>query len=146
MTTILSYSFSLIALIFSSMPTTGTLTVQIENVEQQKGSLAIAVFEQTENFLDADYAVQKVMQKVSATGTNNVQLADLPFGTYSVAVYHDVNGNGKLDTNFLGVPKEPYGFSGGFSSKWSKPTFEETQFDFQEPKTIRIALKVWSEQ
>lgn len=40
----------------------------------------------------------------------SVQL-DLPAGEYLFSFYHDINNNGKLDTNFLGIPKEPFGFS-----------------------------------
>jgi len=146
MMTFLSYSLYFLLLIFDIMPTTGTLTVQIENIQTQEGKLAIAIFDSAEEFPDATYAVQKVMHEVDDTKMTSVQFQNLPAGTYSVAIYHDVNNNGKLDTNWLGIPKEPYGFSGDFSSKWSKPTFEETQFDFQTNKTIQIALKTWSQQ
>jgi uncharacterized protein (DUF2141 family) len=35
----------------------------------------------------------------------------LPAGDYAFAVYHDANGNGKLDRNGVGMPTEDYAFS-----------------------------------
>jgi uncharacterized protein (DUF2141 family) len=49
-------------------------------------------------------------------------------GTYAVSVLHDVNSNGDLDTNFLGIPKEPLGFSNGAKPKMGPPSFDAAKF------------------
>ena len=46
-----------------------------------------------------------------ANGQAIAVVKDLPPGRYAIAVFQDLNGNGKLDASFFGVPKEPYGFS-----------------------------------
>ncbi len=62
-------------------------------------------------------------------------------GDYAVAIYHDVNGNGKMDKNMLGIPKEPYGFSTNFKPKISAPKFTDCQITVGETaKTISIKL------
>ena len=38
---------------------------------------------------------------------------DVPSGEYAISIYHDINSNAKLDTNFLGIPKEDYTCSNG---------------------------------
>ena len=43
-------------------------------------------------------------------------MANVESGKYSIAVIQDLNENRKLDTNFLGIPKDPY----GFSCKWKR--------------------------
>ena len=43
-------------------------------------------------------------------------------------VYHDRNANGKLDTNWLGIPKEPYGFSNGARGILVWPDWDEVKF------------------
>jgi uncharacterized protein (DUF2141 family) len=50
--------------------------------------------------------------------------APTPAGTYAVACFHDENGNGKFDTNFLGVPLE-----GNVVSNHAKGTFGPPSFD-----------------
>ena len=61
-------------------------------------------------------------------------------------MYHDVNGNGVMDKNLIGIPKEPYAFSNNVNAKWSEPSFEEAQFTFDaQNKMIEIEVLEWSE-
>ena len=48
-------------------------------------------------------------------------------GTYAVAVHHDANANGKMDTNFLGIPNEGYGVSNDPRPRFRAPRFEEAR-------------------
>lgn len=74
-------------------------------------------------------------------------LKDLPAGsTIAVAAYHDVNNNGKLDRNLLGVPTEPYAFSGKPSSKWRAPRWEEVSISTTaRTPAIQLDLRYWKE-
>lgn len=53
----------------------------------------------------------------------SVAFTDLPAGRYAVAVFQDLNGNGELDTNLLGIPTEPYGFSRNAMGNMGPPSF-----------------------
>ena len=55
---------------------------------------------------------------------------DIPPGTYALAVVHDENMNGKLDANWLGRPKEGYGFSNDAKSLLSAPSFSDASFEY----------------
>lgn len=55
---------------------------------------------------------------------------DIPPGTYALAVVHDENMNGKLDTNLLGIPKEGYGFSNDAKALLGAPTFSAASFPY----------------
>lgn len=61
-----------------------------------------------------------------------VVVADLPPGKYAVAAYVDNNKNGKQDTNFLGIPKEIYGFSNDARGMFGPPDFAAAEFDIGE--------------
>ena len=64
-----------------------------------------------------------------AAGTQEMfHFSNLPPGTYAAKVMHDENDNGKLDTNFMGMPIEGYGFSNN-PQLLRKPTFDEAKFD-----------------
>lgn len=66
---------------------------------------------------------------------------DIPPGTYALAVVHDENMDGKLNTNFLGVPTEGYGFSSGAKASMSAPSFEAASFSYDGQNldlTIRL--------
>jgi uncharacterized protein (DUF2141 family) len=61
-----------------------------------------------------------------------VLVPDLPLGKYAVAAYVDNNKNGRQDKNFLGVPKEIYGFSNDARGMFGPPDFTEAAFDIGE--------------
>lgn len=65
----------------------------------------------------------------------------LPSGKYGVVAFHDLNGNEELDTNFIGIPTEPYGFSNNARAMLSKPDFEETLVNLNGDLAITFQLK-----
>lgn len=68
-------------------------------------------------------------------------LKDIPLGTYAIAISQDVNGNGKQDTNWIGIPKEPYGFSNNAKGKMGPPDFEDAKFELTKDLVINIELR-----
>jgi uncharacterized protein (DUF2141 family) len=67
--------------------------------------------------------------KVIATSDDaELLLPDFPSGDYAVAVYADINGNNKLDSNFLGIPKEPVGTSRDAKGRFGPPSFADAAF------------------
>ena len=82
-----------------------------------------------------------VPYRVSALATNimvikirdkqaRCDFEDIPRGTYALAVVHDENMNGKLDTNLLGMPKEGYGFSNDAKALFGAPSFSAASFPY----------------
>ena len=67
--------------------------------------------------------------------------SNLAPGRYAAIAFHDENGNGKLDKNFLGVPTEPYGFSNNVQGFLGPPTFDAAALDIGDGNAaIRITL------
>jgi uncharacterized protein (DUF2141 family) len=65
----------------------------------------------------------------------------LPKGKYAISIFHDTNEDGELSTNFIGIPKEPYGFSNNPKAKFGPPSFEQSLFEFVEDgQVIEIEL------
>ena len=107
----------------------------------------VAVFEGEDNFLKDDKAVASKIALVEKIGALKVSFPNLPHGEYSIAVYHDVNGNHKLDTNIFGVPTEPYGFSNNARSKWGAPKYKVARFQLNQlEQNMVINVKKWSKQ
>lgn len=81
-------------------------------------------------------------KKVEASASS-VQIAfSVEPGNYALALFHDMNSNGKMDKNMFGIPKEPYGFSNDFRPKFSVPKFSDCQFSVGEGgRTVRINLE-----
>ena len=81
---------------------------------------------------------QKKKIDLQNTEINNV----LPHGEYAVTLFVDFNGNNKLDKNFLGIPKEQYGFSNNVMGKMSPPTFDQAKFVITGATTQNIKLRI----
>ncbi len=134
--------FSLMSIVMSPKASTeGTLYITVENVKKSQGKIMLAVYEEEENFL-SEIIYRGVHQEVTQSGEVKVEIADLPYGTYAISLYHDVNSNEELDTNFMKIPKEPYGFSNNARGMFGPPKFKDAQFTFSKTEQeIRIEIK-----
>ena len=65
---------------------------------------------------------------------------ELPDGTYAVGVFHDVDGNDALSKNFLGIPKEPFGFSNNVRGRFGPPSFKDASISVTRDLAITIAV------
>lgn len=75
------------------------------------------------------------------TGVTVVTMTNIPPGEYGIMVYQDVNGNDRTDYNFLGIPREPYGFSRDARPFLSKPGFDDVKFTVtagENSQTLRL--------
>jgi uncharacterized protein (DUF2141 family) len=115
------------------------LTVQIGPIKVQQGQVLVGVFHSTDTFLKAP--LQKIVAKAEGASCTAV-FKGLEPGDYAVSVHHDVNDNGKLDTNFLGIPSEPYGFSNDAMGSMGPPSFYQAKFSVQAAgHSLQIKLK-----
>lgn len=115
-----------------------SLTIDIQNIRSQKGSVYIALFKPDSGFPEGKPAEGK---KADIKGNNAQATFSLEPGEYAVAVFHDENDNGLLDKKIFGMPKEPYGFSNNFRPRLSAPKFKDCQFSVGSTgKTISIKL------
>ena len=51
------------------------------------------------------------------------------------------NENKKIDTNFLGIPKEPYGFSNQKKGRFGPPKFKEVVFKLNKSDIFKIVIE-----
>jgi uncharacterized protein (DUF2141 family) len=123
----ISVIFSLFSVFFMKEAPASKLTIEITNVRNANGKLWIAMFRPG----DALWAEKPNIYKIITVTSKISQIAefDLEPGRYALAVYHDLNDNNVLDKNFIGIPKEPYGFGNDFRPRFSAPSFDDCAFD-----------------
>ena len=63
-------------------------------------------------------------------------------GYYAISCFQDLNNNGILDKNLLGIPTEPYAFSQNARPKFRAPSWEEAQF-YYNGQSIQLKLESW---
>lgn len=143
MVSLLQGCFLLASLLFA----TDTVEVNITNIKEAKGTIRAAVFANAEDFDQEKNAVYDEVIPLSSTATIRRRIPLNGRSTYGLAVYHDINNNGKLDRNGLGIPKEPYAFSNNPSAKWQAPTFSEIAFVPNEVNgSLSLKLLAWGER
>ncbi|MES3023434.1 MAG: DUF2141 domain-containing protein [Pseudomonadota bacterium] len=116
------------------------LTIHIDDVKSAAGNVLVAVYNSAGTFLTA--APAGVGGAPAAAGSNMLVIKNLPAGEYAFAVYHDANGNGKMDKNLIGMPTEDYGFSNNAMGKMGPPSFDTAKFALADAgSTVRVSLK-----
>ena len=111
-----------------------TLTVRVENAEIGRGYLMIGIFNDENNFPNSYFRGKRI----AATDTvMEITFNDLPFGQYTVSVFQDRSGSGRLSTGIFGIPTERY----GFSNDVRRPNFRGALFDFYGNMTITIRIR-----
>lgn len=118
-----------------------TLTVQVTNVKNIRGKILFALFNRAEGFPETHQKAFRLHEAIPVKGTTTVTFDNLPHGTYALAVFHDENLDAKLNTNFVGIPKEPYGFSNNARPAFSAPGFRDASFVFQRAQAVSIQIK-----
>ncbi len=117
------------------------LLVNIRGVTADAGQIGCSLFQHETGFpMDASRAQQLWMNADSAHLT--CQFKQLAPGQYAVAVMQDVNLNKKVDTNFVGIPKEAWGVSNNVRPGLRAPKFNEAMIQIGEQGTQTIMIEV----
>ena len=119
------------------------INVTVTNIQSTEGFVGCALFPATaaETFpLDLSKATP---QRAKYTESNwRCTFTNLPAGSYAVSAAHDVNGNGKPDKNFVGIPTEPWAVSNNVRPTLRPPRFAEAAFVLTADEVKNIALRV----
>lgn len=115
----------------------GKLSVAVSNVRNSQGAVFIAVYDGAHWLKPGQFQAHRRVR--ARQGTVSVSFDGMEPGRYAIAVFHDENDNGRVDTNFLGLPAEGFGFSK--LSPFRKPAFEETSFVVDGHVSMGVRLR-----
>ena len=117
-----------------------TLEVTVSGINSAKGMIRLALCPPQAGFPDCkDKAVRTASLPIE-NGQARAVFNGLEKGSYAVAVFHDANNNGKLDT-FVGIPKEGYGFSRNPPFRPRAPKWDEAAIDIQGAANANIRMR-----
>jgi|tagenome__1003787_1003787.scaffolds.fasta_scaffold20744478_2 uncharacterized protein (DUF2141 family) len=121
----------------------GVLIVKMAGFRNAKGRADVLLFNSPRGFPDDEpsaFGVDEV--QIDPAGlTAQVVFRDVPQGAYAVTVLHDENKNRKLDTNFIGIPREGYGISMNPPRRYRNPRFDEAKFSLP-PAGAEIQIRL----
>ncbi|MGH1357682.1 MAG: DUF2141 domain-containing protein [Burkholderiaceae bacterium] len=131
---------SVAALLTAATPAVAAdLTLNVSNIASTDGSMMIAVYDSKKGF-DKKSTYRAINRRVEQAEMR-VVLADMPAGEYAVMLFQDLDGNEKLDTNMLGIPKEPWSASLEGRSVFGPPAWSDVNFKIGEQNvSIKISL------
>ena len=103
-----------------------SITVEIDGLESDEGMLYLSLFDDESNWLkNALHSAQSEIIEGRAT----IVFENIEPGVYALSAYHDENNNQKLDTGFMGIPKEPYASSNGAKGRFGPPKWKDAKLD-----------------
>lgn len=109
----------------------------IKGIEKVQGTVLVAVYNSAETFMKKRLTSKKVV----VTGKEATFIFEnVAEGDYAISTFHDENDNNKLDTNFFGVPNEPYGFSNDARGSFGPPSFDKARVKVDGDKKLVITL------
>ncbi|MES0490690.1 MAG: DUF2141 domain-containing protein [Leptospirales bacterium] len=113
-----------------------SIIVKVKNIQDIKGNLMVAVYR---NQSELEKRIQFKEYKLNVQSKEmTFEISDVDSGEYMIAIFHDVNSNEKLETNFFGIPTEPYGFSLNQMGRFG-PSFEKSKFVY-DGKSITLEI------
>lgn len=114
------------------------LHVRIDNVRVATGTIHVDICTAAQFLKDCSWSGHAP----AAVPSTMVAVRGVPAGRYGAQIYHDKNGNGKLDRNFLGIPREGVGFSNDAKIKLKPPRFADAAFQYDGgSQTIHLNLR-----
>ena len=111
------------------------LTVKISGLKNNTGVVQVGLFNSKGVFLKTTY--KGVSSEIKSNGAV-VTFLNLPKGEYAVSAYHDINSNTKLDTNFMGIPKEDVACSNNAKGMMGPPKYEDAKFQLNKDSKIEL--------
>tara|TARA_R110002124_G_scaffold2938_5_gene20200 strand:+ start:4507 stop:4971 length:465 start_codon:yes stop_codon:yes gene_type:complete len=107
----------------------GIVMVELAGLKGVQGNVFIAVYDSDATWLGDDaLSVQKVVIADALDGDLVRTELQLPMGEYALSAFYDRDGDGELDTNFIGIPKEPTGLSNNAVGKFGPPSYSDAVF------------------
>jgi uncharacterized protein (DUF2141 family) len=121
----------------------GRIEAAVSGVSNAPGMVGCALFSSAAGFpLESDKPSVKIVRVAPAGGAAMCVFENVPPGVYAMAVVHDTNGNGRADTNFLGMPTEGVGVSNNVMPRMSSPTFDANKFSVAAGQVTRLAISL----
>jgi len=118
------------------------IRVDINGLRNDRGQVLCALFSSAADFPKKTDKALAHARSTIREGHATCEFQSVSPGIYAVSVFHDENSNGKLDTNFMGIPREGVGASNNAKGHFGPPRFSAAAFQYSEgPRTLQISMK-----
>ena len=138
----------LLALLFIALSISAqTLTVEITNIRNNKGNIALAIFIDNTSFDLEKPFIEKTYSKTNLTNGKLRVKIKLKSGVYGISILDDENTDGVMEYNWFCLPKEGFGFSNYYHRGIKKPNFQDFAFIVrEEDKIVQVKIKYFRKE
>jgi outer membrane protein len=114
------------------------ITVSLDKVPEQ-GTVELMLFSSADSFID--FRAPAVTMSYPPDQDNLYRVQNIPPGEYALVVFNDANNNRLLDKSFIGIPKEPIGFSNRYDPR-GPPSYQRAAFELTQNETRQFDVKL----
>ena len=120
---------------------TYTLTIHMTGFRSGVGAAGVLVFCSPKGWPESNADACEHKSVPIQNGEATIKFDGLKAGTYAAVALHDENMNKKLDRNFLGIPKEGFGFPNNIKVGLRPPSYEAASFKVDGDTTVEIKIQ-----
>lgn len=115
--------------------------VEVDGLRSDRGQVICSLYSSAAGFPKKDTKAIAHAKSLITNRHGECVFAGIQPGTYAVSLFHDENSNGKLDTNFLGIPREGVGASNNAKGHLGPPSFHDASFEYAGGRMeLKIAI------
>lgn len=115
--------------------------VTVENVRSGSGEMTITLYPDVAGRFLRRKGSLYVRRVPAQTPRTRICFLIPAAGIYAIGIYHDENGNGRIDRTGIGLPSEGYGFSNNASTMFGLPSFSAVRIRLNAGSETRITLR-----
>lgn len=138
------FKWLILSLSIATAANAADVTIEISNRQSPNSSIICGLFESKQGFPTDNKKAAILVNASFENDKTSCKFSDLKATRFAIAVMEDLNGNGRLDTTFVGFPKKPWGVSNNAPAHaFSPPTFDEAAVEKPsegEIKSLSIKL------
>jgi len=118
-----------------------TITVVMTGLQPRGGLIGAALFASPDGFPRQHARALRRERQPDRSAVDSLIFRNVPPGRYAVAVHHDVDGNGEVAENAMGIPREPWAVSRNLRPRFSAPKFDAAAFEVRGDTRIEVVVK-----
>lgn len=144
MKTIYLSLISFVLLSFTPDTDKSVITVEIDNIKTTTGQVIISAYTSEKEYTDNPKYFYRFDKKNMQNGKLKCVIKDLQPGKYTFTLLDDSNKNDKMDYNFVGLPKEGYGFSNNLKpSIKGAPNYNDCLVNISNSALLKMSMQYW---
>ena len=117
-----------------------TISVEISKFRNSKGVAQVTLYDLEDDFLKEDSETAQTIRVTIEGEKATCEFTGLKPGKYAIALMHDEDEDGKMKTNFIGIPKEGIGVSNNARPRFGPPKWKDAVFTVAD-KNVEIEIE-----